>query len=457
MEKLFSKNTKIIYIFVVVVLLFPMLQLLSNHNVAWRNSRSAEAAFHVSHDISNTVQHIYRLNSYYNIDGHGIISIYYEEGFFLAYKEELDCYYISWNYSFYVEPNFQAQRISFNEPQYIRVAEYFFDTDGWALASTNFGEFWIYLNSSSRLIERRKGLFCEIGDIYPVSYINPQTVVVLKSYNDWLLIETCYTPKWLYLNFLPNDYAFDALLRPFGNTLSVYFYNIEAGFNYTYNTNRRYFSASVTKASFALYIYQKAERGEVDLDSYVTFTHADFLGGSGIIWRNYLVGTQFTQRELLRKNLMYSDNVATLMLRRVHGINGYRQFITSLGANPSYVRENVFDSSITIQDAGIFMRAINDYIESGGIYSDEFRQHLLNNQYPFMISDYPVASKTGWTYPYAWHEMAIVYAPSPYILVILSRGRSGTEGDYQVFADIAQTFQHFNSKWFTTYRSIEDT
>ena len=68
---------------------------------------------------------------------------------------------------------------------------------------------------------------------------------------------------------------------------------------------------------------------------------------------------------------------------------------------------------------------------------------MLNNQIPFIVSDrYPVASKTGWTST-VFHDMAIVYADSPYILVILSARSNRT-----VFREISMAVQEFNAMWF---------
>jgi beta-lactamase class A len=256
-------------------------------------------------------------------------------------------------------------------------------------------------------------------------------------------------PQWM-TRGLPYNYlyAFDELLRPFGNSMAVYYKNIETGFTFIHNENETFFSASVPKAFFSLYIYLKAERGEVDLDSYVTYTWNDYHGGSGIIRMQHTQGEQFTQRELLRLNLSYSDNIATNMLRRVHGIEGYRQFAASLGGNPNHVHGYIFNSLLTLNDAALFANEIFNYIEWGGTYSGEFKAHLLDNQYPFIVSDYPVASKTGWRAPFAWHDMAIVYAPSPYILIILSRRDGWSERDYQDFYVISSAFQEFNSTWF---------
>jgi len=250
---------------------------------------------------------------------------------------------------------------------------------------------------------------------------------------------------------LPNANALAALdefLTRHGDDISVYFENMETGFTYRFNADQVYFSASVPKAMYALYIYQQAERGAVDLNRMLEFTYGDANWGSGIIQRRYQFGDTFTLRELLRLNISESDNVATNILRRTFGIYGYKSFIAGLGGDPSLVRNNVMNSNLTANEAGMFAREIFAYIESDGRYSHEFRAHLLDNQFPFIESNYPVASKTGWTSPTAWHDMAIVYAPSPFVLVILSAREGWSDADFADFAEISAAFEEFNATWF---------
>jgi len=242
--------------------------------------------------------------------------------------------------------------------------------------------------------------------------------------------------------------ALDELLTRHGDDISVHFENIETSFVYSFNADRVYFSASVPKAMYALYIYQLAEQGRVNLDSVHEFTYGDANWGSGIIQRRYDFGATFTLRELLRLNISESDNVATNILRRTNGIYGYKNFIATLGGDPALVGNNVMNSNLTASEAGLFAREIFAYIESGGRYSYEFKSHLLNNRFPFIVSCYPVASKTGWTTYRAWHDMAIVYAPSPFILVILSAREGWTDADFADFAEISTAFQEFNNTWF---------
>ena len=294
---------------------------------------------------------------------------------------------------------------------------------------------------------RTMGLFEYRGAEFPVGVIYSQIVTVLEEYANWRKVGTWMGPKWIYMDFEPPTAELDDLLRRFPNT-SVFFKNVETGFTYRWNADREFFGASISKASYALHLYQMAEKGEVDLDSQITFMQQDWNGGSGVIRHMHSVGDSFTTRRLLELNLYESDNIATNMLRRIHGIEEYRQFVTQLGGNPGMIRDRIFNSQLTANEVGLFAQAIWDYVESGGKYSEEFKDALLNNQFPFIAAGHPIASKTGWTSGIAWHDMSIVYAPSPYILVVLSAREGWREADYRDFAEIAGVFEAFNDRWF---------
>jgi len=304
------------------------------------------------------------------------------------------------------------------------------------------------LEPSFLYLTRTMGLFENKYDTVHVNIVSPQAAVtVLERHDNWVLINTWLGPRWINLDFTPPTSNADNFIRRFPNT-AIFYKNIETGFTYTWNADSVFFGASLSKASYALYLYQRAERGEIDLDYEITLQWQDWHSGSGVILHRYGVGHRLTTGRLIELSLYQSDNIATMALRRVYGIEGYMQFIRELGANPSRVRDRIMNSDLTANEVGIFARAIFDYIESDATYSQKFKDALINNQFPFQTSDYVRASKTGWTNPSAWHDMSIVYAPSPYILVIMSRRRGWQPQDYQDFADISMFFQEFNDRWF---------
>jgi len=330
----------------------------------------------------------------------------------------------AWAFSIYREPDFYAERIASFDAQTVIPVLYARD-DGWALICTYRGRHWANLRENWRLIERTTGLHEQYGDPPSTIPILPQLVQILEQEGRWISISTWQGPRWINLDFTPPTDALDALLRRHGDRVSVYFSNIETGFTYRYNANRVYHGASVPKAPFSMYIYQKADRGETNLDS-----------------RHRFQGGFLSQREMLRRNLMYSCNTSTLTLRDVHGTAGYRRWVADLGGNSTWVSNSIMGSRLTIEEAARFTWAIYHYIESDAPHSAEFRQHLLNNRFRHIISDYPLASKSGWTST-VFHDIAIVYADSPYILVVLSQ-----RANHAAFREISMAFQRFNGTWF---------
>ena len=355
-------------------------------------------------------------------------------------------HHMPWSFYVYSEPDFRAQPIMRQSPGTVEIR---YETpDGWALIATPDGEYWAYLPENLRFIPTT-GLFLGRGDTEVRGHMPGQVVQVLEEDGRWIRIEIEQGGRWwVDRNFVPQTYELEELLARHGQRISVYFENLETGFVFEHNADYVHFGASISKAPYAMYIYKRAEAGLADLDRYVTFTWADWWGGSGVIHHGYQLGASFTVRELLRLNLSESDNNATLMLQRIHGLEGYRNFIREIGGSPNQIGNPVMNTNMTVSEAGLIARVIFDYLESDSIYSQEFRAALLDNQFPFIVSDYPIASKTGWTAPHAWHDMAIVYAPSPFILVIFSQRSGWTDADYEDFAEISMAFQQFNNMWF---------
>jgi len=355
-----------------------------------------------------------------------------------------DLRYISWQFITYSNPDFMAEVTGNFASQYVEVL---YEQDGWALIHTHDGDSWTYIADNKMFINRIMGVFDGAnGDM--VDRLYPQVVRVAERYENWLEIYTAYGYVWIDLDFQPPIHVLEDFMQEFGNTVSVFYENLESGFIFRHNADRVYFGASATKAQFGLYIYLKTERGEASMDDVHTFISADYWGGSGFIRHRYGVGQTFTQRQLLHLMITPSDNIATRILRRVHTLHGFTAFMESIGANPALVHNLTF-SELTANEAGIFLRAAYDYINSGGRYSHEFRDNLLANRYAFIVSDYPVASKSGWSGGYggAWHDQAIIFAPSPYSLALLS-SRTGNWTDQQVYNRISMFIQEFNTTWF---------
>jgi len=235
----------------------------------------------------------------------------------------------------------------------------------------------------------------------------------------------------------------DTFLRGYGDTYSVYYQNIETGCAYGYNADKVYYAASVIKAPYCLYIYKLAESSLADLSSVLTYNSGDYMEGAGVI-QKMEVGTSFTEYDLLKYAIRNSDNIALRMLVNKYGTSGFKDFVAETGGNPDFIT-TVAGAKMTAEEAGRFAKEIYNYIEGDNMYSAIFKTDLMSTTNRLIVSDYPIARKYGW-WDDAYHDMAIVYSPSPYILVIMSD--TGYDINNAAFRDISRVVEKFNDANF---------
>lgn len=247
------------------------------------------------------------------------------------------------------------------------------------------------------------------------------------------------------LDFYQLELHIESFMAQFGDTVSVYFENFESSFVFHHNPYKTYFASNISALPFAYYIWQKSSAGQNSIRETITFEERDRQAGTGVIQHSYAVGTDLTQKRLLETMIQNSDNIAIAMLRRYHGVNTYTAFIEEIGANASFINTITY-SYIDAFNAGFFARHIFAFLQAGYYYSAYFREDLLNHNHSFANFTYPAASKTAWA-PDAMHEIAIVYAPSPFSLSILS-SRIGNSVDRRVFAEISEFFEQFNQIFY---------
>jgi len=347
--------------------------------------------------------------------------------------------FIGWSFYTYSEPNFTAKKVGSFSPQTVNIIEK--NENNWALITTYSGDSWVYLNRNLLFVDRRMGIFENIADEEPITTIAPQTVEVLEYRENRLLISTWLGPKWIDLNYKhePSIKDIKDFMSKYNNNISVYYENIETGYTYSYNADKMYFSASVIKAPYAMYVYRLAEKGEANLENLYTYERGDYHGGSGII-KDMNYGVTFSENELLTYSIIYSDNVAFKKILNLFGVDGFKGFVSELGANPNLINKVLYVSSgaeMSANEAGIYAKAIYEYIEGGHLYSEQFKNDLMSTTKTLIESDFPVARKYGQSG--VLHEMAVVYSDSPYILAIMTN-----PANEKAFGEISTAFQNFN-------------
>jgi len=220
--------------------------------------------------------------------------------------------------------------------------------------------------------------------------------------------------------------------------ISLYYEDIENGYTYSYRGDEVYDSASCIKAPYALSLIRAAEAELADIpegsdlvamaangEIFYNFTGNSITyvkdmeeNGTGKI-KDGAIGTVYTHLQLLEYMLKYSDNVAYAQLKAAYGIEDMRDQVYTMGLTS--MRKSM--SNLSANDGGKIMRAIYDYMESDGMYSEFLYNSMLNSAHTVMIgyavSPAKTAHKYGWDTG-AYHDMAIVYDEHPFILVIMS-------------------------------------
>lgn len=249
--------------------------------------------------------------------------------------------------------------------------------------------------------------------------------------------------------------------------ISIYYEDMQKGYKYSYLADEVYSSASLLKAPFALSILEAAEKEFTDrkaqleanptavlpepkynFDKIYTYTKADYQSGSGKI-KDEPEGKTYTYRELIEYLLLYSDNVAYEQLKKEYDIREFRSLASRIGTKA--MRKSLSD--ISAADGGKVMRAIYEYIQSEGEYSELMYDSMVNSAHTVMItmSVYPkkVAHKYGWDAG-TYHDMGIVYDENPYVVVVLTDmeegGKEINEYIQSVIKKVAKLHANFYAK-----------
>lgn len=234
----------------------------------------------------------------------------------------------------------------------------------------------------------------------------------------------------------------DTLISAYEGNVSVLYFDVGSGYQYQYNNTQKYVAASIIKAPFCLYVLQMAERGETDLEETMEYTEDFYTTGTGII-KKEPYGTVYTKKTLVEYALRYSDNIAFKMLRTAYPPEGFREYAKTIGIQDVNGIKNVSSSNITADDALTYMKEIYKYLMTKSENAVFMEDNMLKTVNPLIRASYPIVRKYGWM-KNAFHDIAIIQAPRPYILIILSNHGDGTKEDKKMFEVISKKVESFS-------------
>ncbi|MDR6998851.1 serine hydrolase [Neobacillus niacini] len=211
-------------------------------------------------------------------------------------------------------------------------------------------------------------------------------------------------------------------------------------------------AASTIKLPLTLYIMEQASKGKINLNQKLTYKRYHYYGGSGVI-QYQKVGTRYTIRDLVKKAIIYSDNIAFIMLKERVGQGNFIQYMKSLGGKYTYPNGQNLTSS---KDLTIYAKKLYQFSNKSK-YGKELvgylKKTIYNTTIPRGIKGVSIAHKVGMIPMYkVYNDVAIVYEnKQPFTLAIMTKNIS-YEKSQRVIADLARiVYKYHKAKTAAKY------
>ena len=223
------------------------------------------------------------------------------------------------------------------------------------------------------------------------------------------------------------------------NYFSFKYKDIYTGFSVSYNEKQNIFTASTIKAPKDIYIYEMASLGKIDLNDKLTYTSNYANTGTGIL-KNKKFNTKYDIKTLVEYSTVVSDNAAHNMLMDHFGRRNMLSFWKDLGTTTIFTSNSNWGAT-NAHDASIYMEELYRFYIEDEKYGKELMDNFFRAGPKFIRgkNNYKVANKSGWAGS-AIHDVSIVFADNPYIVVALSN--LGNSDSYMSYFNKANDFAY---------------
>lgn len=217
-----------------------------------------------------------------------------------------------------------------------------------------------------------------------------------------------------------------ALLEEFcaaqGEYFSLAVYDIASGDSYAYNEDQYYYAASTLKAPYALWLAQRADAGEIDLEEELPNLFRGSLSG----WlADYRDAETVPARAALAAMIGNSDNEGMRLLAArwpASEESGFSDYVvqelgmaSTLGASITY--EGGVQAYTTAADNLLFLQALYRYCAGGAENAEWLRGVFCAADHDVLYVPQGVqAAKKYGSWDGAFHDEMIVYARRPYLI-----------------------------------------
>ncbi len=194
--------------------------------------------------------------------------------------------------------------------------------------------------------------------------------------------------------------------------VSVLYYNINNQYTYKYKENQIYYGASLIKVLDALYVYENLELTE-------------------------------EIKKLVRLAIKRSDNLAHQKLVQIIGFDNLKHYGQLLGATKVLTNGSTDIYGLaTVNDEFIYLKYLYNYlIQNDNSRTKELKSFFINSYYNYLsFDDCPVILHKYGYYGSFYHDMGIVLAREPYIIIVLTK----ESPNFSLVTDISQKIYEFH-------------
>lgn len=222
--------------------------------------------------------------------------------------------------------------------------------------------------------------------------------------------------------------------------LSYKFYNFKNEYTKVRKETTDYNGASINKLLSLIYLIEKSNQNEVDLDNETLKYISKYQRKGSPCMTTKKLNTTVPLRELLACSIHSSDNAAYLMLVDYIGRDKLKELNISLNMKNPYA--NSAFGNLNVNDVLIMLKRIKELIDLNNPNSAYLKEILDNNYFNTLdFDDVNYYYKYGMSDVY-FHSAGIETSNNPYALIIMSTLRYG---DYKnIFNNISKKFNNLN-------------
>lgn len=267
------------------------------------------------------------------------------------------------------------------------------------------------------------------------------------------MIETSYQTFTKNVSKDLNQY-----IKKSGGDITLEYRDLITGETFQINSTKSHAAASTIKLPLAMYVIELADAKKIDLNQKLTYRSSHYYEGSGVIQKDK-VGTKYTMNDLIKKAMMYSDNIAFIMLKEKVGQGNFIKYMKKLGATYAYPNGQNKTSS---HDLAIYAQYLYKYAQNSthGKELVNYLQHTIYNEtIPKGIKGVKTAHKVGMIpMNQVSNDVGVIYDKSPFVLAVMTN-HMPYEKSKKVIAGIASTiYKHHQEKndleFFTTKSDV---